>query len=45
MTLRSTPTVFVIDDDVEVRKSIQGLLKVSGLHSESFATAEEFLNN
>ena len=43
MTLRSTPTVFVIDDDVEVRKSIQGLLKVSGLHSESLATAEEFL--
>ncbi len=43
MTLRSTPTVFVIDDDVEVRKSIQGLLKASGLDSESFATAEEFL--
>jgi FixJ family two-component response regulator len=35
--------VFVIDDDVEVRKSIQGLLKASGLDSESFATAEEFL--
>ena len=43
MTLPSTPTVFVIDDDVEVRMSIQGLLRVAGLHSESFATAEEFL--
>ena len=45
MTLPTVPTVFVIDDDVEVRTSIQGLLKVAGLHSESFATAEEFLAN
>jgi FixJ family two-component response regulator len=42
---RSTPTVFVIDDDVEVRISIQGLLRAAGLHSESFGTAEEFLRN
>jgi len=35
--------VFVIDDDVEVRVSIQGLLKAAGLHSEPFGTAEEFL--
>jgi FixJ family two-component response regulator len=42
---RRTPTVFVIDDDVEVRASIQGLLKAAGLHSESFATAEEFLRD
>ena len=45
MTFGSTPTVFVIDDDVEVRLSIQGLLKAAGLHSESFATAEEFLTS
>jgi FixJ family two-component response regulator len=45
MTLPSTPTVFVIDDDVEVRLSIQGLLRAAGLHSESFGTAEEFLTN
>jgi FixJ family two-component response regulator len=45
MTARSAPTVFVIDDDVEVRMSIQGLLKAAGLRSESFATAEEFLRN
>jgi FixJ family two-component response regulator len=37
--------VFVIDDDVEVRMSIQGLLKAAGLRSESFGTAEEFLLN
>jgi FixJ family two-component response regulator len=45
MTLPNTPTVFVIDDDVEVRMSIQGLLKAVGLRSESFGTAEEFLRN
>src|ERR1700728_1705556 len=45
MTVRSTPTVFVIDDDVEVRASIQALLKSAGLHSESFGTAEEFLRH
>jgi FixJ family two-component response regulator len=37
--------VFVIDDDAEVRSSIQGLLKAAGLRSESFGTAEEFLRN
>jgi FixJ family two-component response regulator len=41
----SAPTVFVIDDDVDVRASIQGLLKAVGLRSESFATAEEFLHH
>jgi FixJ family two-component response regulator len=45
MMPRSTPTVFIIDDDVEVRLSIQGLLKVAGLRSETFGTAEEFLRN
>jgi FixJ family two-component response regulator len=45
MMLRSAPTVFVIDDDVEVRLSIQGLLKAAGLHSEPFETAEEFLRH
>jgi len=45
MTNPSTPTVFVIDDDVEVRAFIQGLFKATGLRSESFATAEEFLRD
>jgi FixJ family two-component response regulator len=45
MMPRSAPTVFVIDDDVEVRLSIQGLLKAAGLRSEPFGTAEEFLRN
>ena len=45
MTSRSTPTVFVIDDDADVRSSIQGLLKAAGLRSESFGTAEDFLRS
>lgn len=45
MTDRSAPRVFVIDDDPEVRWSIQTLLKAAGLPSEAFGTAEEFLSN
>jgi FixJ family two-component response regulator len=36
-------TVFVIDDDEDVRASIEGLLKSVGLRSESFGTTQEFL--
>jgi FixJ family two-component response regulator len=43
MISRNEPTVFVIDDDVDVCASIQGLLKTVGLRSESFGTAEAFL--
>ncbi|HEY1484117.1 MAG TPA: response regulator [Candidatus Acidoferrum sp.] len=35
--------VFIIDDDAAVRESIQDLLEATGLRSESFGTAEEFL--
>jgi FixJ family two-component response regulator len=45
MTSPGAPKVFIIDDDANVRASIQGLLKVAGLRSESFGTAEEFLRN
>jgi FixJ family two-component response regulator len=43
MTIADTPTVFVVDDDDDVRASIQGLLQSAGLRSEGFATAEDFL--
>ena len=36
------PTVYIIDDDVRVRESIQGLLKLAGLHSIGLETAEQF---
>jgi FixJ family two-component response regulator len=43
MKSADTCTVFVIDDDPSVRRSIQGLLKSVALYSESFANAREFL--
>jgi FixJ family two-component response regulator len=45
MTPAADPTVFVIDDDDLVRKSIQGMLKSVGLRSETFATPREFLSS
>ncbi|HTB94966.1 MAG TPA: response regulator transcription factor [Candidatus Sulfotelmatobacter sp.] len=43
MTPEGAPTVFIIDDDADVRASIQDLLESLGLRSEAFETAEEFL--
>ena len=43
MGLAEIPTVFVIDDDAGIRASIQGLLKSADLRSESFESAEQFL--
>jgi len=37
------PTVFVIDDDASVRKSLSRLLRSAGYMAETFASAEEFL--
>jgi FixJ family two-component response regulator len=45
MTFADTAMVFIIDDDADVRESIQGLLKSVGLHSDSFGTAQEFLTS
>jgi FixJ family two-component response regulator len=43
MTPAGATMVFIIDDDAAVRESIQDLLESCGLRSESFGTAEEFL--
>jgi FixJ family two-component response regulator len=43
MTSTGAPTVFIIDDDADVRVAIQGLLKSVGLTSESFESPTEFL--
>jgi FixJ family two-component response regulator len=37
------PTVFVVDDDASVRRSLARLLKLSGYQVELFASAVEFL--
>jgi FixJ family two-component response regulator len=43
MSLPAPATVFVIDDDGDVRASIQRLLKTVGLRGEAFASAQDFL--
>jgi FixJ family two-component response regulator len=39
----SKPTVFVVDDDIAVRRSLQLLMESAGWESETFASASEFL--
>jgi len=39
----SEPTVFVVDDDPQGRKSVCALVRSMGIPAESFASAEEFL--
>jgi len=38
------PIVFVVDDDVWVRESLETLIKEEGWHPETFASAQEFLD-
>jgi len=38
-----TPVVFVVDDDVAVRESLQLLIVTAGWEPETFSSAEEFL--
>src|SRR5246500_5693524 len=45
MTSSDTPTVFIVDDDARMRAAMQRLLKTVGLHSESFATPQDFLRH
>jgi FixJ family two-component response regulator len=40
---RDTPVVFVVDDDVSVRESLELLILSAGWQPETFASAEEFL--
>ncbi len=40
-----TPIVFVVDDDFSVRESLQLLIECEGWHPETFASAQEFLDN
>lgn len=42
MTAADTPIVFIVDDDDRMRAAMQRLLKTVGLHSESFATPQDF---
>jgi FixJ family two-component response regulator len=43
MTSPDNGTVFIVDDDERMRAAMQRLLKTVDLHSEAFATPQEFL--
>jgi len=38
------PTVFVVDDDISVRESLELLIRCAGWQAETFASAQEFLS-
>jgi len=40
----ATPIVFVVDDDVSVRESLELLIRCAGWQPETFASAQEFLS-
>jgi FixJ family two-component response regulator len=42
-TSHGTPIVFVVDDDVSVRESLELLISCAGWQPETFASAQEFL--
>lgn len=40
----ATPIVFVVDDDISVRESLELLIRCEGWQPETFASAQEFLD-
>ena len=40
---RGTPIVFVVDDDISVRESLESLIRFAGWQPQVFASAQEFL--
>jgi FixJ family two-component response regulator len=45
MTSPDKAIVFIVDDDGRMRAAMQRLLKTVGLHSEAFATPQDFLQH
>lgn len=41
----ATPIVFVVDDDISVRESLELLIRCEGWQPETFASAQEFLDH
>jgi FixJ family two-component response regulator len=42
---RDTPIVFVVDDDISVRESLESLILFAGWQPQTFASAQEFLSS
>ena len=43
--LQATPIVFVVDDDISIRESLELLIRCAGWQPETFASAQEFLSH
>lgn len=43
LTSRTSPVVFVVDDDISVRESLEVLIRFEGLDVRTFRSAQEFL--
>lgn len=41
---QTTPIVFVVDDDVSIRESLESLIRWAGWKPETFSSAQEFLS-
>ena len=41
---QATPIVFVVDDDVSVRESLDLMIRLAGWQPKTFASAQEFLS-
>jgi FixJ family two-component response regulator len=41
---RDTPIVFVVDDDISVRESLESLIRFAGFEPQTFACAQDFLS-
>ena len=41
---RDTPIVFVVDDDISVRESLESMIRCAGFLPQIFASAQEFLS-
>jgi FixJ family two-component response regulator len=40
---RTSPIVFVVDDDISIRESLETLIRLEGLDVQTFTSAQEFL--
>lgn len=43
MATKTEPTIFVVDDEADIRDSLRLLMRSVGLKTETFASAQEFL--
>src|SRR5207245_5546957 len=45
VVMEPEPIVFIVDDDLSVRRSTERLLRAAGLKVQTFTSAQEFLKN